>query len=126
LYSWLLEESLSLGKCYSVPGVDYPNVNLNTIPGYDNPLEMLQYQGGPGIPGAERMLLRAYIAAFLNKAEFGSGYSLNIPAVKAAWASGNRQRMLDLAKIPDDNNNTGCPLFQPFSSWGTQTYPHPY
>ena len=67
-----------------VPGVDYPNVNLNAIPGYDTPFEMLQYQGGLGISGAERILLRAYIAAFLNKAEFGSGYSLNIPAVKAA------------------------------------------
>jgi hypothetical protein len=92
-----------------VPGVDCPNVNLNTIPGYDTPLEMLQYQGGTGIPGAERVLLRAYTDAFLNKAEFGSGYSLNIPAVEAVWASGDRQRMLDLAKIPYDDN-TGCPL----------------
>lgn len=81
-------------------------------------LEALSLQGGPGVDGAAKILLRASTAAFLNAAHEGLGYPLrrftdpgNIQAlVNDALASGNRATMLALATYLDGLNNLGCPL----------------
>lgn len=85
-------------------------------------LEALSLQGGPGAAGAERILVRAAAAAWLNAAHEGLGYPWRraaggldgrppmVPTVNAAIASGNRDQMLTLATWLDDDNNLGCPL----------------
>jgi hypothetical protein len=83
--------------------------------------EALSFKGGKGIEGAERILLRAATAAYLNIGtdafdyEFGSMSDLQT-AVNAAIASGDRGEMLSLATTLDDFNNAvnedgiHCPL----------------
>lgn len=92
--------------------------NIN-VPQTDTLLDALQYRGGSGLAGAERILMRAAAAAWLNAAHEGLGYPLRrynvkafgiVPAVNAAIASGNRQQMLKLARFLDEQNNLGCPL----------------
>ena len=85
-------------------------------------LEALQGNGGSGVEGAERILARAAVAAWLNSAHEGLGFpwrrnatGLNgepalVSAVNAAFASQNRATMLDLARTLDQDNNLGCPL----------------
>ncbi len=86
-------------------------------------LEALSLPGGPGVAGAERILIRAAMAAYLNAAHEGLGYPWRrtsegldgrpplVPTVDAAIASGDRQTMLDLATWLDNDNNGGtCPL----------------
>jgi hypothetical protein len=77
-------------------------------------LQGLQFGGGPGIEGAQQILLRAAVAALLNAASGGVTYPLSvadvISQVNAALASGNRQIMLALAGRLDTLNNLGCPL----------------
>jgi len=79
-------------------------------------LEALNYQGGPRVEGAEQILLRAAVAAWLNAAHEGLGYPLQraefVPQVRAAIASGDRDTMLALATRLDNLNNSreGCPL----------------
>ncbi len=84
----------------------------------DTFLDALSYQGGPGAAGAERILLRAAVAAFLNAAHEGVGYPYRrytdplaiVPSVNEAIKSGDRARMLALATVLDNANNLGCPL----------------
>lgn len=84
----------------------------------DTFLQALSYQGGPGKAGAERILLRAAAAAFLNAAHEGVGYPYRrytdplaiVPTVSDAIRSGDRERMLALATQLDTANNLGCPL----------------
>jgi len=90
-----------------VPGDDYPEVDLNSDPGFDTPLEMLSYHGGPGIDGAKRILLRAYIASFLNHEMFAD-FPFNMGEVIAAYNSGDRQMIIDLAGELDSLNNGVC------------------
>jgi hypothetical protein len=80
-------------------------------------LRALQGGGGPGVDGAARILARAAVAAYLNAAHEGLGYPLRrggedgiIEMVNEAFASGDRQTMLDLAAYLDSLNNLGCPL----------------
>lgn len=81
-------------------------------------LGALQGGGGPGVPGAAKILLRAAVAAYLNAAHEGLGYPyrrfddpFDIHArVDAALASGDRDTMLALADTLDRANNLGCPL----------------
>ena len=81
-------------------------------------IQALNFNGGSGVDGATRILLRATAAAFLNAAHEGLGYPLrrfgdpgNIQAeVNAALASNDRQTMLDLAARLDQANHLGCPL----------------
>ncbi len=92
-------------------------------------LQALSFHGGPGVAGAELILLRAAVAAILNGAQFpdlddgiGDGIPFPTPGwiigtatgpfdnVNAALASGDRARMLALATTLDGWNNTGCPL----------------
>lgn len=84
----------------------------------DTLLQALKYKGGPGLKGAEAILLRAAAAAWLNAADDRFGYPYRrwtqpmgiIATVNDAMYSHNRQVMLDLAKQLDDANNLGCPL----------------
>ena len=80
----------------------------------DTFLMALGYKGGPGADGAERILLRAAVAAWLNAANETTGYPIRraafIPEVNAAIQSGDRARMLELATYLDGLNNLGCPL----------------
>ena len=90
-----------------VPGFDYPEIDLNSDPGFDTPLEMLSYHGGPGIDGAKRILLRAYIASFLNHEMFAQ-FPFDMAEVQTAYNSGDRQTMIDLAAELDSLNNGVC------------------
>ncbi len=88
------------------------------VPANTTFLQALQGGGGPGLPGAATILLRAAVAGYLNAAHEGVGYPyrrftdpFNIKSqVNAALASGNRQTILDLAAVLDAANNLGCPL----------------
>jgi len=79
-------------------------------------LDALQGGGGPGLLGAETILLRAAVAALLNSTNGNVGYPFAktpiISAVNAAIATGNRDVVLALATILDNANNGsgGCPL----------------
>jgi hypothetical protein len=79
-------------------------------------LAALQGGGGPGLEGAETILLRAAVAALLNASNPKVGYALTsaqvIAQVNAAIATRDRQMILDLASTLDELNNNvgGCPL----------------
>lgn len=77
-------------------------------------LEALQFRGGPGVDGAERILLRAAVAAYLNAVHDGLGYPLRrgqiVRRVNNALASGDRDTILEAARKLDRLNNLGCPL----------------
>jgi hypothetical protein len=79
-------------------------------------LDALNFGGGPGLEGAEQILLRAAVAAWLNAAHEGLGYPLRRgelqTMVYAALATGDRDTILELATYLDDLNNSpyGCPL----------------
>lgn len=85
-------------------------------------LDTLQGGGGAGVAGAELILARAATAAYLNAAHEGVGYPWRrngtgldgrpalVATVVAALESGDRDRMLALAKRLDADNNLGCPL----------------
>jgi hypothetical protein len=80
----------------------------------DTLLQALSYRGGSGLLGAERILLRAAVAALLNSTDDVVDYPLFTREVRnrvsAALASDNRTRILNLATTLDRNNNLGCPL----------------
>ncbi|WP_435745717.1 hypothetical protein [Nocardioides sp. SYSU DS0663] len=84
----------------------------------DTLLDALKYRGGKGAEGAERILLRAAVASWLNAAHEELEFPLRrdggsdpfVPRVNAAIASGDRAQMLDLAAELDRVNNLGCPL----------------
>jgi hypothetical protein len=85
-------------------------------------LQALQAKGGPGIDGAAQILARASAAAYLNAAHEGLGYPWRrfhtgkddrpalVATVNAAFDSGSREAMLELASRLDTDNNLGCPL----------------
>jgi len=85
-------------------------------------LQALAGGGGPGVEGAERILARAAVAAYLNAAHDDVGYPWRrnargldgrpplVRTVNAAFASQDRATMLDLASRLDRDNNLGCPL----------------
>jgi hypothetical protein len=77
-------------------------------------IQALSFQGGSGVLGAARNLLRAAVAALLNAASSEVDYPLSvaqvIQRVNAALASGNRATILALAAELDALNNAGCPL----------------
>jgi hypothetical protein len=74
----------------------------------------LRFNGGSGLTGAARNLLRAAVAALLNSSSPDVDYALTtaevIQLVNAALASNNRNTMLTLAAQLDRYNNRGCPL----------------
>jgi hypothetical protein len=77
-------------------------------------LEALDGGGGPDLLGAQRILIRAAVAALLNAASPNVDYSLStaqvIALVNAALASGDRDTILEAAADLDEENNLGCPL----------------
>ena len=77
-------------------------------------LQALNYTGGPGLAGAERILLRAAAAAWLNAVHDGLGYPLGrhkiVAMVNAAIDTGSRAEMLRVAAYLDGLNNSDCPL----------------
>jgi hypothetical protein len=79
-------------------------------------LDALQGGGGPGLAGAETILLRAAVAALLNAGNTNVSYPLTtadiISEVNAALATGDRDTILTLATRLDNFNNGpgGCPL----------------
>lgn len=91
-----------------------PTFDLDGDGDADTFLDALNYKGGSGAAGAERILLRAAVAAWLNAAHEGVGYPLRraqfVAEVNAAIDSGDRQTMLALAARLDNLNNLGCPL----------------
>lgn len=90
----------------------------NTAYGDITMLAALSLKGGPGTDGAQQILLRAAVAAWLNAAHEGLGYPYRrftepeafVADVNAALASGDRATMLALATKLDLANNLGCPL----------------
>ena len=77
----------------------------------------LAYNGGSGIDGARRILLRAATAALLNAAHDGLGYPLTrfapdnlVARVRNLLLTGTREQMLSFASELDRLNNLGCPL----------------
>lgn len=82
----------------------------------------LRLRGGSGVAGAERILVRAATAAWLNAAHEGLGYPWRrhatgldgrpplVSFVNEALASGDRATMLSAAERLDADNNLGCTL----------------
>ena len=82
--------------------------------GADTNLEALAYPGGKDVAGAQRILLRAAIAAKLNSLTFTGPGGYWFPdgfddAVNFALGT-NRANILALATKLDGWNNAGCPL----------------
>lgn len=79
-------------------------------------LDALQGGGGPGVVGAEKILLRAAVAALLNASNSGVSFPSTaadiVSAVNTAIATGSRDSILTLATTLDNENNGvgGCPL----------------
>jgi hypothetical protein len=77
-------------------------------------LQALGFSGGSGVDGAERVLLRAAVAALLNAAHPGVDYDWAaadiISQVSAALAGNDRDAILALATTLDNENNSGCTL----------------
>ena len=79
-------------------------------------LDALQGGGGSGLLGAEKILLRAAVAAVLNAANGTVAYPSTVTdivsAVNTALATGDRDSILTLAATLDSANNGvgGCPL----------------
>lgn len=79
-------------------------------------LAALQGGGGSGLLGAEKILLRAAVAALLNASSGTVAYPFTqadiISAVNTALATGDRDSILTLATTLDNANNGtgGCPL----------------
>lgn len=77
-------------------------------------LEALNGGGGRGLEGAEKILLRAAVAALLNASHPDVDYSMSaasiISEVNDALDSANRGTILSLATRLDDYNNLGCTI----------------
>lgn len=77
-------------------------------------LQALDFRGGRGIDGAERILMRAAVSALLNASHLNVGYAFSdadvISLVQEAVASNDRRSLLELAGMLDDLNNGFCPI----------------
>jgi hypothetical protein len=85
----------------------------------DTLLDALSYQGGPGLEGAARIMLRAAVASLLNSAydyENGGvwGWELFpeqlVERINVVFSWTSREAMLNEAYYLDGYNNAGCPL----------------
>ncbi len=100
-----------------MPGQTLESVfNVPNSLGIDNVtlLQALGFQGGSGVSGASRILMRAAVAALLNAAHPDVDYTLSegqvITQVNAALATLNRDTMLTLATSLDTFNNLNCSI----------------
>ena len=83
------------------------NIDLNNDGAWDTPIDALNYQGGPGVEGAQRIFLKAYVAGYLN---YLSGFGVSSVALfDGTYNSQNRQVLITKAGILDHWNNIGCP-----------------
>ena len=77
-------------------------------------LNALNFGGGPGVDGAEQILLRAAVASLLNASHPGVDFPRTaadvIADVSAALESNDRGTILALAAELDEDNNLGCTL----------------
>jgi hypothetical protein len=98
-----------------VPTFPLRNV-FDVSPTKDNPTleDALRFKGGKTATGAEKILLRAGVAAFLNAASMDVAAPQTednvVSKVNAAIASGERQTMIEVAEELDENNNLVCPF----------------
>jgi hypothetical protein len=104
--SWTVySPSQSLSSVFAATPAVYSSTTL---------LQGLSFNGGNGVDGASRILLRAAVAAILNAANEDVDYqytSAQITSrVNAALASGDRATILALATDLDRANNGGCTL----------------
>lgn len=102
--SWPLPLTPS-GSLQSYFGLDAPDTTL---------LAALSFKGGPGVDGAEQILLKQAVASLLNAASGAVDFPLTSAEVTSqvvfALQSGDREVMLSLASTLDAYNNQGCPL----------------
>jgi hypothetical protein len=99
-----------------------PSDTIDSVPfepsnyGSSTLVEALDFPGGGGVAGAQRILLRAAVASLLNFAHPDVNYAVpTLPAIQSeddlidavndALASGNRATMIALATHLDDANN---------------------
>lgn len=79
----------------------------------DSLMDALNYEGGSGLEGAARNLLRQSVAALLNTnhpdVDFPAADGV-INRTNEALTSGSRAAMLTLKDLFDAKNNLGCPL----------------
>ncbi len=76
-------------------------------------LGALSFQGGTGVLGGERILLKQAVAGLLNASaglDYGATPTQIINMTRNAILSGNRDRMISLAHQFDIRNSVGCPL----------------
>ena len=78
----------------------------------DTLLQALHLQGGPGVDGAEQILLRAAVSALLNSTAVNYPLTTSevITMTDNALATGDRGTILGVAAELDALNNLGCPL----------------
>jgi hypothetical protein len=99
-----------------LPGQTLASVFTGVDPSLANKtlLEALGFQGGPGVLGAQQILLRAAVASLLNAAhsniDFPRTTAEVIASVNTALASGDRDTILTLATALDKDNNLGCSI----------------
>ncbi len=93
--------------------MDPPYADLDGDGDLDTFMDALNYKGGSGDAGAERILLRAGVAAYLNACAFDYPYDFSDDSDFFDYLGdpvGQRQGMLDLAGYFDYYNNAGCPF----------------
>ncbi len=77
-------------------------------------LEALSFMGGDDLEGAEKILLRAAVAAILSASSpdviYPSTVTEIITSVNNAIVTGDRDTMISLASQIDADNNRGCPM----------------
>lgn len=76
-------------------------------------IEALGFNGGSGLVGAERILLRASVASLLSAAsdiDYGYGATRVVNTANRSLLSDSRPRILRMAAEFDRLNNRGCPL----------------
>jgi len=99
-----------------VPTLLLRNVfDVTPTKGDDRTLEdALSFKGGKSEAGAERILLRAGVAALLNAASMDVAAPQTaddvVGKVNAAIDLGDRQTMIEIAEELDENNNLVCPF----------------
>jgi hypothetical protein len=113
---WKSPKVLAAGwPCLNPNGIIPENIDLNGDGKMDTYLDALRYTGGSGDSGAERILLRAGVASYLNECATGGSFS----ATPANWnnffsllsgPAGKRNSMISLAAIFDRYNNGVCPI----------------
>jgi hypothetical protein len=114
-----IDPNMTFSDVYTTDnGVDHPGFVVTSEYANDSFLTALSYKGGPGTSGAEQILMRAAVAAWLNAANEGVGYPMRrwsapgniVKTVNDAIASNDRDTMIAVAAMLDDLNNSGCPL----------------